>query len=138
MATKQIHFESYLCLLEKNVPGISDSIIDAVNEIIPTHIRKFSYREHLTGLLLGNIQSGKTSQVFGIITAAADEGFPLFLLLTSDNIKLQEQTYERALQMLDTFNVCGENDDVRFLQKGLRQPTLVILKKNKQERLLYL
>ena len=130
MVIKQIHFESYLKLLEKNVPGISNSIKDTVNEIIPTHIRNFSYREHLTGLLLGNIQSGKTSQLFGIIAASADEGFPVFLLLTSDNIKLQEQTYKRALQVLDTFNVCGENDDVRFFQKGLRQPTLVILKKN--------
>ena len=124
------HFDNYVNTLEQIVPGISNSIKDTVNEIIPDHIQTFSYREHLTGLLLGNIQSGKTSQLFGIITAAADEGFPIFLLLTSDNIKLQEQTYQRALQTITSFNVCGENDDIPFLQHGFKKPTIVILKKN--------
>lgn len=130
MARAQIHFDNYVNTLEQIVPGISTSIKETINEIIPAHIQTFSYREHLTGLLLGNIQSGKTSQLFGIITATADEGFPIFLLLTSDNIKLQEQTYQRALQTLTTFNVCGEDDDIPFFQYGLKKPTLVILKKN--------
>lgn len=130
MARTQIHFDNYVNLLEQIVPGISNSIKATVNDLVPTHILNFSYREHLTGLLLGNIQSGKTSQLFGIITAVADEGFPIFLLLTSDNIKLQEQTYQRALQTLTTLNVCGEDDDISFFQYGLKKPTLVILKKN--------
>ncbi len=130
MSKKQTHLKSYLERLDYNVPGVSASVKETVHSIVPNHIKRFSCQEHLTGLLLGNVQSGKTGQMFGIIAASADEGFPLFILLTTDNVKLQEQTYERALQMFDTFNVCGENDDVRFLQKGLRQPTLVILKKN--------
>jgi len=130
MARTQIHFNNYINILEQIVPGISNSIKETIDKIAPTHIRNFSYREHLTGLLLGNIQSGKTNQLFGIIAASADEGFPIFLLLTSDNIKLQEQTYQRALQTLTTFNVCGENDDIHFFKHGLKQPTLLILKKN--------
>jgi len=124
------HLENYLSILDKKTPSVSNSIRQTVDKIIPQYIKDFSYREHLTGLLLGNVQSGKTGQMFGIISAAADEGFNLMILLTTDNIKLQEQTYERALQMLHTFNVCGETDDVRFLQQGLRKPTLVIIKKN--------
>ena len=124
------HLNKYLTILDQTTQGVASSVKDTVDKIIPTYIRNFSYREHLIGLLLGNVQSGKTGQMFGIIAAAADEGFELFILLTTDNIKLQEQTYERALKTLDTFTVCGEADDVRFLQKGLRQPTLVILKKN--------
>ncbi|GFO73472.1 hypothetical protein BJAS_P4291 [Bathymodiolus japonicus methanotrophic gill symbiont] len=127
---KKMHLKNYLQLLDESVTGVSDSVKMTVDAIVPKYIKKFSYQEHLTGLLLGNVQSGKTGQMFGIIAATADELFPLFILLTIDNIKLQEQTYKRALQMLDTFNVCGENDDVRFIQKALRQPTLVILKKN--------
>ena len=130
MAKKAEHLENYLKILDQEVKGVSDSVKKTVAGIIPKYVKNFSCRENLTGLLLGNVQSGKTGQMFGIIAASADEGFPLFILLTTDNIKLQEQTYIRALQMLDTFNVCGENDDVRFLQKGLRQPTIVILKKN--------
>ena len=41
-----------------------------------------------TGLLFGNIQSGKTGHMFGIICAAADDIFPLFILLTTDNVKV--------------------------------------------------
>ena len=130
MVRTQNHFDNYIHTLEKIVPGISNSIKETIEKIFQTHIRNFSYKEHLTGLLLGNIQSGKTSQLFGIVTAAADEGFPIFLLLTSDNIKLQEQTYKRALQTLTTFNVCGEDDDIPFFRHGLKKPTLVILKKN--------
>lgn len=124
------NLDSYLEALEKQTAGVAESVRDTVSKIVPQYIENFSYKEHLVGLLLGNVQSGKTGQMFGVISAAADEGFELFILLTTDNIKLQEQTYERALQMLDTFNVCTESDDVRFLQKRLRQPTLVILKKN--------
>jgi len=128
--TQFSHLDNYLAVLDKTTQGISASVKDTVDKIIPAHITDFSYREHLTGLLLGNVQSGKTGQMFGIIAAAADEEFELFILLTTDSVKLQEQTYERALKTLDTFNVCTEADDVRFIQKGLRQPTLVILKKN--------
>lgn len=130
MSKKQTHLQSYIYLSDQDVAGVSDSVKKTIKAIVPKHIKNFSCKEHLTGLLLGNVQSGKTSQMFGIIAASADEGFSLFILLTTDNKKLQEQTYERALQMLDTFNVCGEADDIRFIQKGLRQPTLVILKKN--------
>jgi CDP-glycerol glycerophosphotransferase (TagB/SpsB family) len=76
------------------------------------------------------VQSGKTGQMLGLIAAIADEGFDLFLLLTTDNTHLHEQTYKRALASLDTFNVCNETDFTRFTAKKLRQPTLVVLKKN--------
>lgn len=90
----------------------------------------FTYDEHINGLLLGNVQSGKTSQVFGIISAAADEGFRIFILLTTDNIYLQQQTDARAIKFLDSFNVCGEEDEIRFKENNLRKPTIVIIKKN--------
>ncbi|MEI7669090.1 MAG: Z1 domain-containing protein, partial [Pseudomonadota bacterium] len=127
---KSYHLDNYIAVLDKITKGISDSVRDTVEKIVPKYIQNFSCKEHLTGLLLGNVQSGKTGQIFGIIAASADEGFELFILLTTDNTELQKQTYKRALQMLDTFNVCDENDYVRFIQKELRQPTLVILKKN--------
>ena len=124
------HLENYLELLEQHSPGVAPSVRSTVEKVVPTHIRQFNCRDHITGLLLGNVQSGKTSQMFGIIAAAADEGFRIFVLLTTDNIALQEQTYKRALQLLDTFNVCGETDEVRFSEIVNRKPTLLVLKKN--------
>jgi len=64
------------------------------------------------------------------MSAAADEGFQLFVFLTTDNVYLHEQTFKRALGFLDTFTVCGEDDDLRFLESRMRKPTLIVLKKN--------
>ncbi len=131
-----MHFNNYLeRVAEENSKCLElgemiESIKDTTNKIINPHIKEFEYTEHLTGLLLGNVQSGKTGQVFGIISAAADEGFKIFILLTTDNICLQQQTYKRALSLLDTFNICGEDDEIRFKQNNLRKPSLIIIKKN--------
>ena len=125
-----MYLEKYLSQLGKT-PGLSDSIQKTVDVVVKQHIQNFSFKEPLKGLLLGNVQSGKTSQIFGIIAAAADIGYKLFLLITSDNIKLQEQTYSRALDLLEAdFNICSETDEIRFLQGRLKRPVLVILKKN--------
>lgn len=124
------HFENYLKLAEESSPGISSSITTTVNALIPQYIKTFSYKDHITGLLLGNVQSGKTGQVFGLISAAADEGFNLFIFLTTDNVYLHEQTHRRALRTLDTFNVCGEDNELQFIEKRMRQPVIVIIKKN--------
>lgn len=124
------HFQNYLEQLGDSNPDLINSIKSTVDSVIGTHLKKFNYREHLTGLLLGNVQSGKTGQMFGIAAAAADEGFEIFVLLTTDNVYLHQQTIKRALSHLDSFNVCGENDDVRFTAGKLRKPILLILKKN--------
>lgn len=125
------HFEQYIQRIEnENTKELSDSIRVSALKILNPHITQFTFTEHITGMLLGNVQSGKTSQVFGLISAAADEGFKIFILLTSDNIYLQKQTYTRALNYLDTFNICNENDEIRFTQNKLRKPSLIILKKN--------
>ena len=43
---------------------------------------------------------------------------------------MQEQTFKRALEDLDTFCVCGENDYIRFQANALKKPVIVVLKKN--------
>ena len=55
-------------------------------------------KKRFNELLLGEVQSGKTSHMFGVMAAAIDAGFYHFLLVTSDNTKLQLQTFLRALQ----------------------------------------
>jgi hypothetical protein len=125
-----IHFESYLKMIEEVSPGITPSIKTTVDTLIPNYIQTFSFRNHITGLLLGNVQSGKTSHVFGVISAAADEGFQLFVFLTTDNTYLHQQTLARAINCFDTFTVCGEDDELRFLESKMRKPVLIVLKKN--------
>jgi len=124
------NFETYINNIKSSSKELSDSIIQTVNEIFNNKLKDFNYQEHITGLLLGNVQSGKTSHLFGIISDAADKGFQIFVLLTTDINYLYLQTYERALKLLDTFNVCNEHDFTRFNQIGLKKPALIILKKN--------
>lgn len=125
------HAESYINeLLQRNRATLADAVKNTINDIVPQYIENFSYREHVVNLLMGNVQSGKTSHMFGLIAAAADQGFNIFVLLTTDNTLLQEQTFKRALADLDTFCVCGENDYIRFQANALRKPVLLVLKKN--------
>jgi hypothetical protein len=126
------HLKSYLSILAQESPGAVESVQNTVNELIPKYIETFTHQEHVKGLLLGQVQSGKTGQMFGVVSAAADadDGFSIFVLLTSDMSALQQQTYKRALAAMDTFNVCDEHDEMRFLGVGKRKPSLIVLKKN--------
>jgi hypothetical protein len=125
-----LHSASYFKNIELISPGITPSIQSTVDALIPANIRTFSFRDHITGLLLGNVQSGKTSQIFGLISVAADEGFSVFIFLTTDNVYLHEQTFRRALRSLETFEICGEDDELRFFESKIRKPVIIILKKN--------
>lgn len=124
------HASEYLDRLIEDTPEAVGSVKSTMDTISKNNLSSFSHMNHEIGLLLGQVQSGKTGQMFGVMSAAADSGFDLFLVLTSGMTALQQQTFERAMQSLDTFNVCNENDEVRFFSKKLRQPTAIVLKKN--------
>ena len=109
---------------------LADSIKKTAEDVGNSHIKNFSFISHEIGLLFGNVQSGKTGQMFGILCKAADLGFPAFVLLTTDNVVLQQQTLERVKNDLDGFCICGENDSGLFIDNCLREPVIVVLKKN--------
>lgn len=109
---------------------LAESIYKTAEDIGNQHLKSFSFISHEIGLLFGNVQSGKTGQMFGIMCKAADLGFPAFVLLTTDNVVLQQQTLERVKADLDGFCICGENDSRLFIDNCLMQPTIVVLKKN--------
>lgn len=109
---------------------LAESIERTAEELGNSQIRNFSFVGHEIGLLFGNVQSGKTGQMFGILCKAADLGFSAFLILTTDNNVLQDQTLERVKNDLDGFCVCGENDTGLFVENCLTEPAIVVLKKN--------
>lgn len=109
---------------------LAESILKTAEDVGNKYIRNFSFCSHEIGLLFGNVQSGKTGQMFGIMCKAADMGFPAFVLLTTDNVVLQQQTLERVKADLHGFCICGENDSGLFIENRLIQPTIIVLKKN--------
>lgn len=109
---------------------LAESISKTAEEVGDKYIKNFSFTSHEVGLLFGNVQSGKTGQMFGIISKATDLGFPVFLLLTTDNVVLQQQTLDGVKADLEGYCICGENDARVFTDNSLLQPTIVVLKKN--------
>lgn len=109
---------------------LAESISQTAEEVGDKYIKNFSFTSHEIGLLFGNVQSGKTGQMFGIISKATDLGFPVFVLLTTDNVVLQQQTLDRVKADLDGYCICGENDARIFTDNCLLQPTIIVLKKN--------
>lgn len=117
-------------IAERGNIKLAGSISKTAEEVGEAYLKTFSFTSHEVGLLFGNVQSGKTGQMFGIMCKAADFGFPVFLLLTTDNVVLQQQTLDRVKADLDGFCICGENDARIFTENSLLLPTIVVLKKN--------
>lgn len=109
---------------------LAESIQKTAEDVGNRYIKTFSFASHEIGLLFGNVQSGKTGQMFGIMCKSADLGFPAFVLLTTDNVVLQQQTLDRVKSDLEGFCICGENDSRLFTDNSLIQPAIIVLKKN--------
>ena len=110
-------------------------LADSVKNTVDGFMGKLSQTEPKIAqnvLLLGNVQSGKTAQVLGVLSALADDGdHKVFLYLTTDSVDLQEQTVKRAKDNLKNFIVLSENDDRSFIQvMKANNPILVVIKKN--------
>ena len=117
-------------IIERGNTGLAESISATAEDVGNNYLKKFSFTSHEIGLLFGNVQSGKTGQMFGIMCKATDLGFPVFVLLTTDNVVLQQQTLDRVKSDLDGYCICGENDARLFTDNSLMLPTIVVLKKN--------
>ncbi|WP_342553731.1 Z1 domain-containing protein [Paenibacillus sp. FSL R7-0652] len=125
------YLESYLqTIIERGNVQLAESIQKTVNDVVPAYLENFSFCDHEVGLLFGNVQSGKTGQMFGLAAAASDLGFPVFIILTTDNVLLQQQTIHRVRTDLQQFCICDEYDSETFNRNSLMKPTIIVLKKN--------
>ena len=124
------YLEHYLNLVKLQSVSLRDTVEETSLAVFKLISERFDYKSHITGLLLGNVQSGKTGQMLGVVSTLADNGFEIFILLTTDNVYLQKQTTERTAASLGIFNVYGESDDLPFFTNKLSKPIIIVLKKN--------
>ncbi|MDO9664198.1 Z1 domain-containing protein [Glaesserella parasuis] len=112
-------------------PELADSVKNTVSGFMDK-LAQTELKKAQNVLLLGNVQSGKTAQVLGVLSALADDGdHKIFLYLTTDSVDLQQQTVKRAKASLDKFIVLSEDDDKSFTQvMKANNPILVVIKKN--------
>lgn len=130
------HLNNFLELRQREAPASIASIKEKALEFIshPDFISNFDFTKPQTSILVGQVQSGKTGHYLGIAAAVADkepERFPIFILLTQRLIALQQQTYMDAKQLLTTFDVFDENQELEF-RYSLKwpKPKMIVLKKD--------
>lgn len=139
---------------------VSDAILDLCGNPEDPDIWKRK------GLILGDIQSGKTSNYLALCNKAADAGYKIIILLTGTLESLRKQTQERVdagFVGLNSRNVLQKNPEKKFIGvgeidsnrtayqftsvlsdfnsnklqslnftiKGLSEPVILVLKKNK-------
>lgn len=76
-------------LVVNALDGVTDEILDMAGD--PTRLGLWSRR----GLVMGDVQSGKTDAYTALICKAADAGYRLVILLTGSLENLRRQTQER-------------------------------------------
>lgn len=58
------YLENYLERIKrKGNLTLADAISKTVSDVVPQYISNFSFREHVVSLLVGDVQSGKTSHI---------------------------------------------------------------------------
>ncbi len=72
-----------------------DVVTDALLDLMPDP-RPGAEPRTTKGLLIGDVQSGKTQTYMALMNKAADYGYRFFVVLTSDNERLRRQTQERV------------------------------------------
>lgn len=121
-------FNNYISTIDN--PELVLSIKETSKSFSSKISEHFTINQQLNALLLGNVQSGKTAQMLGIISAMADSGYKIFVLLTTDNVDLHRQTYNRVKNSLLCFNVLNEREESLLTPACLIKPTIIVLKKN--------
>jgi len=83
------------------------------NEKIELNKPDLNRQDNLSNILVyGRVQSGKTNLAIASIALAYENGFRIFIYLTSDNLWLLEQTEERINKGLDTVKIRVQGKDV--------------------------
>ena len=70
-----------------------DDILDTLTDLLGDPERKIKYKRR--GLIIGDVQSGKTANYTGLICKAVDSGYKVVVLLTGTIEKLRQQTQAR-------------------------------------------
>lgn len=91
-------YKNYLATQSKWAPDVLDKLENDTLKKIMSYVGNPNDIEHsfsVRGLVVGDVQSGKTSNYIGLITKAADAGYKVIIVLTGTIESLRRQTQER-------------------------------------------
>ncbi|CCH24925.1 stress-sensitive restriction system protein 2 [Corynebacterium glutamicum K051] len=114
------HLNNYITSLSDNA-DLREKVTATVDAFRHTVMDDFDYISDQQVLLYGDVQSGKTSHMLGIIADCLDSTFHTIVILTSPNTRLVQQTYDRVAQAFPDTLVCDRDgyNDFRANQKSL-------------------
>lgn len=75
------------------VVNTMDDVLDTLTDLLGDPSRNLSYKRR--GLIIGDVQSGKTANYLGLICKGADSGYKVNVLMTGTIEKLRRQTQQR-------------------------------------------
>lgn len=87
---------------QETVSAIESSTVRILNELS----KETEKGKPVKGLVIGNVQSGKTANMAALMAMAADYGWNMFIILSGTIENLRVQTYERLLNDLNHKNDC--------------------------------
>ena len=88
---------------EKDINKIVENAKDALSKTINPSNPEYNNETFKTNLVLGYIQSGKTTSMEAVACMARDNGFKLMIVLSGHVSNLTEQTQERIYETLDQY-----------------------------------
>lgn len=92
------------------VVNTMDDVLDTLTDLLGDPSRDVTYNRR--GLIIGDVQSGKTSNYTGLICKAVDSGYKVIVLLTGTIEKLRQQTQQRIDE-----GFVGADSDAMMKQK---------------------
>lgn len=109
-------YKKYL-LLDKEfsakVVNTMDDVLDTLTDLLGDPSRSISFARK--GLIIGDVQSGKTANYIGLICKAVDSGYKVIVLLTGTIERLRQQTQQRIDE-----GFVGANSDAIMKQQDDR------------------
>ena len=104
---------------EDNIVSALDRVGDEILDLLGNPADQGTWKRK--GLILGDIQSGKTSNYLALINKAADAGYKLIILLSGTLEALRKQTQERVDEGfvgLNSRNALSKNIDKKYVGVG--------------------
>ena len=92
------------------VVNTMDDVLDTLTDLLGDPTRDIAYNRR--GLIIGDVQSGKTANYTGLICKAVDSGYKVVVLLTGTIEKLRQQTQQRIDE-----GFVGTSSDAMMKQK---------------------
>ncbi|MBC6829895.1 DEAD/DEAH box helicase [Corynebacterium sp. HMSC055G02] len=130
MKTQKSQFELYQSTLKPQ--SLQDAVEVTRQNFVDTVLEDYDNLSDLQVLLYGDVQSGKTSHMLGIIAEALDQQFETVIVLTSPNTRLVDQTYNRVFQSLTGVQVCKADLTNEFLlnqHRTVPMPSIIVMGK---------